>query len=74
MDGVIIGTGVSHGESLKPLQEHSLAIALIARDNPALAQAFGFMTWKGPSGAEHLLRLGHRRLAVLAEHERVTSQ
>lgn len=75
VDGVIIGTGVSHGELLKPLQEHSLAIALIARDNPALgASSVRVHDLEGGRlAAEHLLRLGHRRLAVLAEHERVTS-
>ncbi|MEK4979249.1 LacI family DNA-binding transcriptional regulator [Bacillus sp. FSL K6-6540] len=75
VDGVIIGTGISHGELLKPLQEHSLAIALIARDNPALdASSVRVHDLEGGRlAAEHLLQLGHRRLAVLAENERVTS-
>lgn len=75
VDGVIIGTGISHGELLKPLQEHSLAIALIARDNPALdASSVRVHDLEGGRlAAEHLLHLGHRRLAVLAENERVTS-
>lgn len=75
VDGVIIGTGVSHGELLKPLQEHSLAITLIARDHPELGASCVRVhdLDGGRLAAEHLLRLGHRRLAVLAENERVTS-
>ncbi|NMO96704.1 LacI family transcriptional regulator [Paenibacillus lemnae] len=75
VDGVIIGTGISHEELLASLQDHAIAIALIARDHPG----FGANSVRvhdldgGRLAADHLMDMGHDRLAVLAESERVTS-
>ncbi|MGG2198515.1 MULTISPECIES: LacI family DNA-binding transcriptional regulator [Paenibacillus] len=75
VDGMIIGTGMDNKEMLKPLLENSIPIAMIAREMPGhdvqtvITDDFA----GGRLAAEHLLGLGHTRLAVLAEQLKVSS-
>lgn len=72
---MIIGTGMDNKEMLKPLLENSIPIAMIAREMPGhdvqtvITDDFA----GGRLAAEHLLGLGHTRLAVLAEQLKVSS-
>src|SRR5690606_13397335 len=75
VDGMLIGTGVENGGILASLGEKSLPIVMIAREAAAIA-AHSVVTddFKGGAlAAGHLLDLGHRRMAVLAEDMKVTS-
>lgn len=75
VDGMIIGTGVDNKELLHPLLEQRMPIALIAREMPALpvhtVVVDDFVG--GVLAAGHLLGLGHKRVAVLAEQPKVSS-
>ncbi|WP_341277716.1 LacI family DNA-binding transcriptional regulator [Paenibacillus sp. FSL H8-0537] len=75
VDGIIIGTGIDNEDIIKPLLTQSIAVALIARDMPALAVHTVIVEdFKGGAlGARHLLEEGHHRVAVLAEHMKVSS-
>ncbi|MFC4599552.1 LacI family DNA-binding transcriptional regulator [Cohnella hongkongensis] len=75
VDGVLIGTGMENGEALSQLAEKSVPIVMIARES-ADVSAHCVLTddFKGGSlAAEHLLALGHSRMAVLSEHDEVSS-
>ncbi|MFD0694455.1 LacI family DNA-binding transcriptional regulator [Paenibacillus sp. GCM10027628] len=75
VDGIIIGTGIENMEILSLLQNKSIPIAMIAREASALAVdtvvADDFVG--GMLAAEHLISLGHRRVAILAENLKVSS-
>jgi LacI family transcriptional regulator len=75
VDGLIIGTGIDNKAMLDPLIEKSIPIALIARDlpNPGLLSVIVDDAAGGELAAKHLLALGHRRMAVLAEQLKVSS-
>lgn len=75
VDGIVLGTGIANKELLQPLLNESLPVVLIAHDMPLLDvntvlvdDAVG-----GAMAARHLLQLGHRRFAVLAEHRKASS-
>jgi len=75
IDGMIIGTGMDNKEILNPLMEKQIPIAMIARELPeqpvhtvVVDDYIG-----GRLAAKHLLQLGHRKLAVLAEQAKVRS-
>jgi DNA-binding LacI/PurR family transcriptional regulator len=75
VDGIIIGTGVENTEILLQLAEKSVPIIMIAREVSAMS-VHSVLTddFKGGSlAAQHLLKLGHRRMAVLSENFKVSS-
>ncbi|WNR43123.1 LacI family DNA-binding transcriptional regulator [Paenibacillus roseipurpureus] len=75
VDGMIIGTGMDNKEMLKPLMDRSIPIVMIAREMQDLALhtvvCDDFVG--GCMAAQHFVALGHKRLAILAEHTKVTS-
>lgn len=75
VDGLIIGTGLGETGSQALQAEKAVPVVLIARGSDALP-AHSVLTDDragGAAAARHLLGLGHRRLAVLAEGAQVTS-
>ncbi|CAM4525333.1 LacI family DNA-binding transcriptional regulator [Paenibacillus xylanexedens] len=75
VDGMMIGTGIDNAEILSPLLQQSIPIALIARHMPSLSVHTVTIDdiLGGALAAEHLLELGHTRLAVLSEPSKVSS-
>ncbi|MDR6548994.1 LacI family DNA-binding transcriptional regulator [Paenibacillus qinlingensis] len=75
VDGMIIGTGMDNKEMLTPLMERSIPVVMIAREMPDLAVHTVVVDdfVGGKLAAEHLLKLGHVNMAILAEHTKVTS-
>ncbi|NQX61629.1 LacI family DNA-binding transcriptional regulator [Paenibacillus qinlingensis] len=75
VDGMIIGTGMDNKEMLTPLMERSIPVVMIAREMPDLAVHTVVVDdfVGGTLSAKHLLELGHTRMAILAEHTKVTS-
>ncbi|KIL41274.1 transcriptional regulator [Gordoniibacillus kamchatkensis] len=75
VDGIIIGTGIDNMDILSQLQSRSVPLAMIAREASSLAVdtvvADDFVG--GVLAAEHLVSLGHKRLAVLSENLKVSS-
>ncbi|WP_445670219.1 LacI family DNA-binding transcriptional regulator [Paenibacillus sp. PL2-23] len=75
VDGVIVGTGLKELSALAPLLQGGMPVAFLSRECPAagvptiVVDDYG----GGASAAEHLIGLGHRRLAVLAEQESISS-
>ncbi|XID95686.1 LacI family DNA-binding transcriptional regulator [Paenibacillaceae bacterium WGS1546] len=75
VDGILIATGMENGEPLRRLADKSVPIVMIARE-AANVQAHCVLTddFKGGAlAAEHLLGLGHRHMAILAEKAEVSS-
>ncbi|WP_372634208.1 LacI family DNA-binding transcriptional regulator [Cohnella sp.] len=75
VDGILIGTGTENGETLTQLAEKSVPIVMIARE-AAGVPAHSVLTddFKGGGlAAEHLLALGHSRMAILSEKLEVSS-
>lgn len=74
-DGIILATGVRSSASLKKLLQQKQAIAVIARDMPALAVDTVLVDdfLGGYLAASHLLELGHRHIAVISEDLEVMS-
>jgi len=75
VDGIIIGTGIDNLEILKQLLSKSIPVAMIARDVDSLSLHTVITDdfYGGTIAAEHLIGLGHRKLAVLAENLKVSS-
>ncbi|WNQ10309.1 LacI family DNA-binding transcriptional regulator [Paenibacillus aurantius] len=75
VDGIIIGTGIEDLDILRRLQANGVPLAMIAREAPALSVDTVVTDDEtgGRLAAEHLVSLGHRRLAVLAESRKVSS-
>ncbi|MDP4098769.1 LacI family transcriptional regulator [Paenibacillus sp. P96] len=75
VDGMMIGTGISNSEILAPLLQQSIPVALVARHMPSLAIHTVVTDDRlgGALAAQHLLELGHTRVAVLSEPARVSS-
>lgn len=75
VDGLIIGTGVEDLRLLAELKEEGLPFTLIARDLPSLpvtsVRVDDFVG--GYLAAQHLVELGHRKMAVLTESLKVMS-
>ncbi|WP_183600379.1 LacI family DNA-binding transcriptional regulator [Paenibacillus phyllosphaerae] len=74
VDGIILATGIGSAEQLKKLN-HAMPVVVIGREVPesnlptVVADDWG----GGKAAAEHLLALGHRRMAVFAERLSITS-
>ncbi|TYP74089.1 LacI family DNA-binding transcriptional regulator [Paenibacillus methanolicus] len=75
VDGVIIGTGMKELTVLDPLLNGGVPIAFLSREFPTAKVPSVVVDdyAGGAAAAEHLIALGHRRLAVLAEEESVSS-
>ncbi|KAJ3193305.1 LacI family DNA-binding transcriptional regulator [Paenibacillus sp. FSL R5-0517] len=75
VDGMMIGTGIDNAEILSPLLQQSIPVALIARHMPSLSVHTVTIDdiLGGALAAEHLLELGHTRVAVLSEPSKVSS-
>ncbi|WP_340388530.1 LacI family DNA-binding transcriptional regulator [Paenibacillus sp. FSL E2-0151] len=75
VDGMMIGTGVDNAEILSPLLQQSIPVALIARHMPSLSVHTVTIDdiLGGALAADHLLELGHTRVAVLSEPSKVSS-
>lgn len=75
VDGIVIGTGIDNKETLKPFLDKAIPIMMIAREMPGLDVKTVIVDdyAGGRMAAEHLLALGHRRVAVLAESPRLSS-
>lgn len=75
IDGIIFGTANHDDELVLELSRGGYPMTLMARDVPA-ARANRVLVDDGAGGAlaaRHLLRLGHRRPAMLTEPERIHS-
>ncbi|MFB9329990.1 LacI family DNA-binding transcriptional regulator [Paenibacillus aurantiacus] len=75
VDGVIIGTGLKELSALDPLLHGGIPTAFLAREIPS-AQVPSVVVDDhagGAAAAAHLIALGHRKFAVLAEEESVSS-
>ncbi|CAM4085030.1 LacI family transcriptional regulator [Paenibacillus alkaliterrae] len=74
VDGIIIGTGMENTDILRDLGE-SMPVVIIGREVSAVSvHTVVADDWQGGrSAAEHLLLLGHRRMAVLSESLTVSS-
>lgn len=75
VDGIIIGTGMDNKDMFTPLVERSIPVVMIAREMPDFAVHTVVVDdfVGGTLAAKHLLELGHTRMAILAEHAKVTS-
>nr|WP_284237300.1 LacI family DNA-binding transcriptional regulator [Paenibacillus glycanilyticus] len=75
VDGVIIGTGLKDLSVLDPLLKANIPVTLLARELPSVeVPSVVVDDYKGGSAAaEHLIMLGHRNLAVLAEQDSISS-
>ncbi|MBB6734830.1 LacI family DNA-binding transcriptional regulator [Cohnella zeiphila] len=75
VDGLMIGTGLGGSGALSQLKEKSVPLVMIARGSDLLPASSVLTDDRsgGAGAARHLLGLGHRRLAVLAENAKVTS-
>ncbi|MCP1181710.1 LacI family DNA-binding transcriptional regulator [Paenibacillus sp. 1781tsa1] len=75
VDGMMIGTGIDNADILSPLLQQSIPVALIARHMPTLSVHTVTIDdiLGGALAAEHLLELGHTRVAVLSEPSKVSS-
>lgn len=70
VDGIIVSTGFSEEALLQSLIEQHIPIALLARDMPSLEADSVKVddAWGGYRAVSHLIELGHRRIAVIAEN------
>jgi DNA-binding LacI/PurR family transcriptional regulator len=75
VDGIIIATGIENKEILEQLLDKGLPIVLIAREMPLVAvQTVVVDDYVGGClAAKHLLSLGHKEIAILAESQMVSS-
>jgi DNA-binding LacI/PurR family transcriptional regulator len=75
VDGIIIATGIDKKDILEQLLSKRIPVVLLAREMPLVAvNTVVVDDYVGGSlAANHLLELGHRRLAVLSESAKVIS-
>lgn len=75
VDGLILASVIQNDEILKALIKQNLPVALISRDMPSLAVDTVIVDdfIGGYAATEHLIELGHEKIAVLAEKMTVTS-
>nr|WP_311289772.1 LacI family DNA-binding transcriptional regulator [Paenibacillus glycanilyticus] len=75
VDGVIISTGMKDLSVLNPLLQGGVPVALLAREFPSVEVPSVVVDdyAGGAAAAEHLILLGHSRLAVLAEQDSISS-
>jgi len=75
VDGIIVATGVRNDEFLKELIDQHVPIALVAREMSVLSTSTVLVDdfAGGYNATRHLIELGHRRIAVIAESMSVSS-
>lgn len=75
VDGIIVATGVRNDEILNELIGQNIPIAVIAREMSVLTASTVLVDdfAGGYSAASHLIQLGHRRIAIVAENLSVMS-
>jgi DNA-binding LacI/PurR family transcriptional regulator len=75
VDGIIIATGIEKKEILEQLLAKGLPIVLIARELPLIAVDTVVVDdyVGGCLAASHLLQIGHKEIAILAESQKVSS-
>jgi DNA-binding LacI/PurR family transcriptional regulator len=75
VDGIIIATGIEKKEILEQLLAKGLPIVLIARELPFIAVDTVVVDdyVGGCMAANHLLEMGHKEIAFLAESQKVSS-
>lgn len=75
VDGIIIATGIEKKEILEQLLAKNLPIVLIAREMPLVSVETVVVDdyAGGCLAANHLLELGHTKIAILAENQKVSS-
>ncbi|MCQ6561978.1 LacI family DNA-binding transcriptional regulator [Paenibacillus mendelii] len=75
VDGIILSTVTTNHSTVKDILKLNIPVALIARDMPTLAVDTVIVDdfIGGYLAAEHLIELGHRRIAVIAEDMNVMS-
>jgi DNA-binding LacI/PurR family transcriptional regulator len=75
VDGIIIATGIEKKEILEQLLSNGLPIVLIARELPLIAVDTVVVDdyAGGCMAANHLLQIGHTKIAFLAESQKVSS-
>jgi Transcriptional regulators len=75
VDGIIVATGVRNDEFLKELIDQRVPIALVAREMSVLSTSTVLVDdfAGGYNATRHLIELGHRRIAVIAESMSVSS-
>lgn len=74
-DGIVLATGARNNEIVKKLLAQNPAIAVLAREMPSLAVDTVLVDdfLGGYLAADHLIGLGHRRIAVVTEKFEVMS-
>ncbi|MBD0381793.1 LacI family DNA-binding transcriptional regulator [Paenibacillus sedimenti] len=75
VDGIIIATGIDNKEILEQLLSKGIPVVLLARDMPLVAVNTVVVDdyVGGCLAASHLLELGHRRIGIIGEREKVRS-
>jgi len=75
VDGIIVATGVRNDEFLKELIDQNVPVALVAREMSVLATSTVLVDdfAGGYNATRHLIDLGHKRIAVIAESMSVSS-
>lgn len=75
VDGIIVATGVRNDEFLKELIAQQVPIALVAREMSVLAASTVLVDdfAGGYAATSHLIELGHRHIAIIAENMSVSS-
>lgn len=75
VDGIIVATGVRNDEILKELIDQHVPVALVAREMSVLSTSTVLVDdfAGGYNATSHLIELGHRHIAVIAESMSVSS-
>lgn len=75
VDGIIVATGTHNDDVLQELINHKIPISLIARDRLHMSASSVLVDdySGGYLATSYLLKLGHRRIAIVAENRRVAS-
>lgn len=75
VDGIIVATGVKNDDTLTELIRQEVPISLIARDRSHLSASSVLVDdyMGGYQAATHLIELGHKRIAIVAENRRIAS-
>lgn len=75
VDGIIIATGIDNKEIVEQLLAKSIPVVLLARDMPLVAVNTVVVDdyVGGCLAASHLIGLGHRRIGIIGEKDKVRS-
>lgn len=75
VDGIIIATGVTNDDIMNELEKHRVPISLIARDRSRFSTSSVLVDdyAGGYRATQHLIGLGHQRIAIIAENLKIAS-